>query len=281
MQAEDFKALQRAAWSAAATPWAKWWEVFERGAQSVNDRLVELACIAPGQRVLDIASGLGEPSFTAARRVGPNGLVLGVDFAPDMVARAAARARAMGATQVHFEEHDAERLALGRQFDAALSRWGFMLMPEPVSALRAVRTHVRPDGLLALSWWAEPERVPFLALQARACHELFGAPLPCEELPGPMRFGRSGAMEERLCQAGWTVRASEELTVRLRLASVAEFLTFESDMSSALQKAVEQHGPKARDQALAWLEAHVQPYVQSDGAVHLDSVVRLATAAAS
>ena len=93
MQAEDFKALQRAAWSAAATPWAKWWEVFERGAQSVNDRLVELACIAPGQRVLDIASGLGEPSFTAARRVGPNGLVLGVDFAPDMVARAAARAR--------------------------------------------------------------------------------------------------------------------------------------------------------------------------------------------
>jgi len=178
MQAEDFKALQRAAWSAAATPWAKWWEVFERGAQSVNDRLVELACIAPGQRVLDIASGLGEPSFTAARRVGPNGLVLGVDFAPDMVARAAARARAMGATQVHFEEHDAERLALGRQFDAALSRWGFMLMPEPVSALRAVRTHVRPD-----------------------CWRCHGGPSLSACLSWPCRHARVTSCLDHLCRA--------------------------------------------------------------------------------
>jgi hypothetical protein len=70
-----YKAALRDEWSVSADGWKRHWDMWARDAQSVNDRLVELVGICPGHRVLDIATGLGEPAFTAARRVGPSGLV--------------------------------------------------------------------------------------------------------------------------------------------------------------------------------------------------------------
>ncbi|MFZ0676954.1 MAG: hypothetical protein WAN07_04635, partial [Candidatus Binatus sp.] len=56
------KGQQKAAWDDSAAGWKQWWLTFERAAQSVNDRLVELAEVRAGNRVLDIATGSGEPA---------------------------------------------------------------------------------------------------------------------------------------------------------------------------------------------------------------------------
>jgi enediyne biosynthesis protein CalE5 len=56
-----------------ATGWQTWWPTFECGAQKVSDKIVELAEIKSGDEVLDIATGIGEPAVTAARKVKPNG----------------------------------------------------------------------------------------------------------------------------------------------------------------------------------------------------------------
>ena len=278
---EGFKELQRAAWSAAAEPWERWWRVFELGAQRLNERLVEWSGARTGSRVLDIASGLGEPALTAARVVGQQGLVVGVDFAPDMVARARRRVAQAGMTQARFVESDAELLDLGgERFDCALSRWGYMLMPDPVRALRATRAHLAPGASLALSWWAEPARAPFLALQNEACHAAFGAPLSHEDLPGPMRFGRAGAMEERLDAAGFAVERSEELELEFHFASIDECLDFEREMSSQWRKGVEEHGAAAGERALAHLRAGLEPFIRPDGSVGLPGVARVALARA-
>ena len=58
--------------SASAASWEKWFHIIEGGAQGLSDRMVELAAIGPGARVLDVASGLGEPAVAAARRAGPS-----------------------------------------------------------------------------------------------------------------------------------------------------------------------------------------------------------------
>src|SRR5262249_31611777 len=81
-----FKAQQRAQWSAVAQGWRRRWTTFERDAQPLSDRLMELAHIDLGQRVLDVATGIGEPALTAARRVGPAGSVVASDQAPPMLA---------------------------------------------------------------------------------------------------------------------------------------------------------------------------------------------------
>jgi ubiquinone/menaquinone biosynthesis C-methylase UbiE len=63
------KSQQKAAWDDTAEGWKRWWPTFERAAQTVNDRLVALAAVHAGDRVLDIATGSGEPALTAARVV--------------------------------------------------------------------------------------------------------------------------------------------------------------------------------------------------------------------
>jgi cyclopropane fatty-acyl-phospholipid synthase-like methyltransferase len=56
---DEFKAQQRQMWDNAAAGWQDWWETIERAAQKVSDKIVQLAEIQPGDRVLDIATGIG------------------------------------------------------------------------------------------------------------------------------------------------------------------------------------------------------------------------------
>src|SRR6266478_1106540 len=118
------KSQQKAAWDDSADGWKRWWPTFERSAQTVNDRLVELARVRDGNRVLDIATGSGEPALTAARAVGESGRVVAVDMSPGMLAIARERVDAAGLTNVELVESDAESLRLDEHsFDAVLCRW--------------------------------------------------------------------------------------------------------------------------------------------------------------
>jgi len=71
--AEHYRDRQRQEWDRVAAGWEKWWRTIEDGAQHVNVRLVDLAGVAPSKRVLDIATGIGEPALSAASRVGSAG----------------------------------------------------------------------------------------------------------------------------------------------------------------------------------------------------------------
>src|SRR5437763_16460962 len=88
-----FKAQQ---WSNVAQGWRRRWAAFEQGAQPLSDRMMKLAHVAPGQRVLDVATGIGEPAMTAARQVSPSGSVVAIDQAPQMLAVARERMQAAG-----------------------------------------------------------------------------------------------------------------------------------------------------------------------------------------
>ncbi len=94
-----------------AEGWQKWWKTFEQDAQKVNERLVELAEIKQGDKVLDIATGIGEPAITAARKVGIKGHVLATDISPQMLKIAKQRAVSFGLQNIiEFKEIDAERI---------------------------------------------------------------------------------------------------------------------------------------------------------------------------
>lgn len=75
----------REQWSNVAQGWRRRWVTFERGAQPLSDRMMELAHVASGHKVLDVATGIGEPAMTAARKVGPDGSVVAIDQAPQML----------------------------------------------------------------------------------------------------------------------------------------------------------------------------------------------------
>jgi ubiquinone/menaquinone biosynthesis C-methylase UbiE len=76
----QFKISQRKSWDGVAAGWQAWWKTIEKGGQKVSDKLFGLAAIKPRQKVLDIATGIGEPAVTAARTVGDKGHVTATDI---------------------------------------------------------------------------------------------------------------------------------------------------------------------------------------------------------
>src|SRR5438309_11286971 len=86
IDAGEFRAKQRDSWNIAATGWRKWNELIDRATGGINDRLVEMAGVEPGSRVLDVAAGYGEPSLTAARIAGPGGRAVAAGISAQMLA---------------------------------------------------------------------------------------------------------------------------------------------------------------------------------------------------
>jgi len=109
--------------------------------------------------VLDVACGPGEIAFQAARRVGPQGVVVGTDLSERMVELARARAAADGLANVAFRRMAAEDPGLeDEEFDAALCSLGLMYAPDPVEALSRMHDALRPGGRAVAAVWGARAR---------------------------------------------------------------------------------------------------------------------------
>ena len=186
-------------------------------------RLIEMAGLGKGMWVLDVATGPGEPALTIARRVGPRGLVLGVDFSPVMIRRARGRAKRAGVGHAHFREMDAERLALDAMtFDRAFCRFGLMLMPNAERALAEMRRVLVPGGRVAIAVWSTQNKMNTLGTVRRVL-ERYDAFHPPPGAPDFFRFGKAGAVERTLRAAGFRQVRAERMTVEWVFKGPDEF----------------------------------------------------------
>jgi ubiquinone/menaquinone biosynthesis C-methylase UbiE len=114
-----------------------------------TERLFRDAGIGPGQRVLDIGSGVGDVAMLAARLVGPSGSVVGVERDSATVATARSRVASSGLSNVSFMESDVRGVAGGKLFDAVVGRAILQYLPEAGAALRSLAMLVRLGGIVA------------------------------------------------------------------------------------------------------------------------------------
>src|SRR6059058_367124 len=103
----DFREAQHKNWDSAAVGWMEWSEFNDSADRHISERLVELAGVRSGSRVLDVAAGYGEPALTAARKAGPQGQVVATDISAEMLAFGRERAAAAGAANLEFVESEA------------------------------------------------------------------------------------------------------------------------------------------------------------------------------
>jgi ubiquinone/menaquinone biosynthesis C-methylase UbiE len=201
----QFKMAQREGWDSVAEGWKEWWEPIEKGAQKLSQRLIELAEIKPGQRVLDVATGIGEPSITAAKVIGTGGHVLATDISRQMLAIAKERATFLRLQDIiEFKESDAENLDLANSsFDAALCRWGLMLFPNLDVTIGKIYSSLVSGGRFAAAVWADATKVPIISLATRIIGSQVQMLAPPPGVPNPFSLADTNKLEISLAGAGF------------------------------------------------------------------------------
>lgn len=112
--------------------------------------------IAPGSRVLDVASGTGVVARAAARRTGGDGHVVATDVSGPMLARSAAIGAPSGAAPIEYREAPADALPFEDGcFDAVLCQQGLQFFPARAAAVGEMRRVLRPGGVAGIAVWAE------------------------------------------------------------------------------------------------------------------------------
>ncbi len=265
---DRFKREQRESWDAAAPGWEKWWPLFDAGARHVAERLVELAHVAPGYRVLDIATGTGEPAITAARKVGPGGHVLGIDHSAGMLEVARRRAAALGLGNVEYRQGDAESFALAaHSFDAALCRWGLMFVPDLDAALGGVKNALVKGGWFATAVWATPDKVPMLGIAAEAVRKIAQLPAPSGPSFDPSRLGDTSILEGAFARTGFRDMTIERIMVPFEFESAEAFLESRRDLSAPFRAMLAARPPDVQARILDAVVSEAREYADAEGRV--------------
>ena len=203
MDHAQIKERERTSWSNVAPGWNKYDAILSQGAAVVTERMLDAVRIAPGQRVLDVACGTGEPAIPAARRVGPTGRVIATDLSEPMIAFAKHKAAAQGVANVEFRVVDGEEVDVGDGFDAVTMRWGLMFMPDPDACLRRLHSALRVGGRIALTCWTAPDRNPFVSTALAAIRKHVELPAPPPGAPGLFAFADPERLRSCLAGAGF------------------------------------------------------------------------------
>ncbi len=188
-------------------------------------RLIELAELRAGARVLDIATGTGLVAMVAAQIVGPDGRVVGVDIAPEMVAHARRKLASAGLTNVEFREGDAEHLDFPDQsFDVVLCASSLFFMPDMLAALKEWRRVLAPGGYLGFTSFGSAFLQPLRDLWITRLQQ-YGVPIglvPVQRLADPaicrQLLDEAGftQIEVRSELLGYYLRTAEERWEELR-----------------------------------------------------------------
>jgi ubiquinone/menaquinone biosynthesis C-methylase UbiE len=274
----DFRETQHKNWDSAAVGWNEWSEFNDRADAHISERLVELADVQPGSRVLDVAAGYGEPALTAARKAGRQGRVVATDISAEMLAFGRERAAAAGLDTVEFVESDASGLDFPNEsFDAAVSRWGIIFEPDAEAAAARIRGLLKPGSRMAISSWGEPDQVPFLSIPMKTTMERLGVPPPPAGTPGPLSRPTPAAIGGLLEGGGFSKVAVEQNEVTFEFDSPEHFTAYVRAIAAPIRAMIEQHAGAAQEEA--W-DAITQAAADSSGGskpLSLSNVVLLAS----
>ena len=266
LNSKQYKEAERQSWNSVAAGWQKWWKPIERGAEKVSRRLIELAKIKPGSKVLDIATGIGEPAITAANLVGSSGHVLATDISPQMLSIAKQRAIFLGLQDViEFIEGDIETIVLPPSaFGAALCRFGLMFLPDLKTGLSNIYMSLVEGGLFAAAVWASPDQDGLMAKTMSTVMKKTNTEQPPPGTPGPFSLSDENTLKNSFMISGFKDIAIEMMHVSFDFDSPDKFTTFTSETAGPLQKMLANQTHERKEEILKAITEVAKEYADKN-----------------
>jgi SAM-dependent methyltransferase len=268
-------------WDEAAAGWVRRQERLRAYTGPLSRWLAEAIDPQPGQRVLELAAGLGETGMLAAQRLGPEGLLICSDRSEAMLDAARARAAELGVENIEFKLLDAEWIDLPvASVDAVICRFGYMLVPEPATALRETRRVVAPGGRLSLAVWDAVEHNPWSLIPNTVARERGILPAPSPGVPGPFALGDADRLRALIEDAGFLDLRLQTLELEEAHPDFDSYWNTRLDLSRGFHDAVLSQGEPEIAEIRAEVAARLAPYTSGEGKLRIPARTIVAAASA-
>jgi ubiquinone/menaquinone biosynthesis C-methylase UbiE len=226
---------------------------------------------------LDIATGIGEPAVSAARRVMPNGKVVAIDISPQMLAITKTRAKSLGLDSImEFRESDGEKLDLPEptaRFDAILSRFGLMFFPNLPAALVRIRQTLITNGRLSAAVWSASSKVPLADLAFATVRKQLNAPAPPPGTPGPFALADIEALKQSFSQAGFKDSKIDTFQTTFEFDSPESYTRAQQQTNALIHAMLAKYTDEVKKHVWNSITEAVWQYADSHGRVNLDNEV--------
>ena len=204
--------VQRYGWDKAAGEYERYWSSALEPAQN---RMLQMASLRRGEKVIDVAAGTGLVTFRAASTMGGAGEVLATDLSDEMVNRLRAAAAQQGLSQVRAERMDAQALSVpDATFDVALCALGLMYFPDPLAALKEMHRVLKPSGRVSVAVWGARDHCGWAEI-----FPIVDARVSSEVCPMFFQLGGGDALQMTMEMAGFTEVVAERMTTTLHYES--------------------------------------------------------------
>jgi ubiquinone/menaquinone biosynthesis C-methylase UbiE len=212
MDARLQQRVQRYGWDRAASYYDRSWQ---KQLEPAQGRLLEMAGLAPGERVLDLACGTGLVTLRAAEAVGPRGRVMGTDISEAMVEHCVRAAGERGHPHATFRRMAAEKLDLpDGSFDAVLCALGMMYVVDFPGSIREMFRVTRPGGRAVSAVWGRRDRCGWAEI-----FEIVQRRVQTDVCPMFFQLGTGDLQKALFEAAGFTRVRSERMLVSLEYAT--------------------------------------------------------------
>jgi SAM-dependent methyltransferase len=278
---EDQRAELLAGWERSAKGWGERADLVREFGMPVSVWMLDALALQPGMTVLELAAGPGDTGFLAAELIEPGGKLICSDGAEAMLEVARKRAAELGIGNVEFKQLELEWIDLpAASVDAALCRWGVMLIVDPAAALREARRVLKPGGRYALAVWDTPDQNPWATIPGNALISLGLMPPADPNAPGMFALAAPGRLAEMLADAGFVEVTVDAVDLGRPYESFERFMGITCDIARPFRDAMDSLSDEQRAEVISTIASLAEPFTQSDGSIEFPSRSLVAVASA-
>lgn len=268
---DDQNQLGAAHWRGRSAGWTATAATGLSTDDTFNRMIIENAALRPGERVLDLGSGTGDPAISIGLMLGDAGRISACDLTFEMLSHTRLRAANVGIDRMDFAAADMMALPYADEsFDAVTCRFGLMFPADRIAAAAEALRVLRPGGRAAYVVWGPYEENPPFFVLRRAMAAVLGR----EEGPPPQRhcLGAPGLVAEILEAAGFAEVEERELRYRRRVDDLDDYI--DRGLRRGYIEILDRLTPAEQAELVAELRETFEPW-REDGTVLMPNSARL------